>query len=138
MRSHEGDPRDLARTDRAADPPGGRASRLAEAGKQLAIALEDVDLDEEPDLGRALTEAVVAVDRAFGHAGGGSTEEATSPGRDVPIVATGRPANADEDDRTRETRRGHERRRIAQASDPLADEEVEAGGLQFAGEPTAE
>lgn len=46
------------------DRPGSRRSRLAGAGKQLAIALEDVDLDAEPAVGAALAEAVSAVDRA--------------------------------------------------------------------------
>ena len=134
MRSHEGDP---TRAVRRGDPPGSRASRLAEAGKQLSIALEDVDLDDELDLARALTEAVVAVDRATEHVEERSRDGRQSAGREVPIVARGKATSgSNEGDPSRASGRGDERRRLVQASNPLADEE--AGGLQFAGEPDAE
>lgn len=44
--------------------PGSRPSRLAGAGKQLSIVLEELDLEDEPALGAAVAEAVVAVSRA--------------------------------------------------------------------------
>ena len=44
--------------------PWSHASRLAEASKQLEIVLEAVDLEAEPELGEALTDAVTSVERA--------------------------------------------------------------------------
>lgn len=44
--------------------PGSRPARLSEAGKQLEILLEDVDIDEEPALADALADAVSAAGRA--------------------------------------------------------------------------
>lgn len=64
MRSDEGNASDGARIDRLRHRPGSRRSRLGDANKQLAILLEGVDLQAEPALGEALTEAVIAVDRA--------------------------------------------------------------------------
>lgn len=64
MRSDEGNASDGARIDRTRRRPGSRPSRLGNASKQLDILMEDVDLDAEPELAEALTEAVLAVDRA--------------------------------------------------------------------------
>lgn len=85
MRSNEGNASDGARIDRTRHRPGSRPSRLGNASKQLDILMEDVDLDAEPELAEALTEAVLAVDRA--------SEQVR--GRDH---VRGRPANTDIDD----------------------------------------
>ena len=65
---HEGAERYGGATD-AGDRPGSPRSRLAGAGKQLAIVLQDVDLEAEPGLGAALIDAISAVDRAHRFAG---------------------------------------------------------------------
>lgn len=72
MRSDEGNTSDGVRIDRGnrdsegrgSAYPGSRRSRLANASKQLGVLMEEVDIDAEPELAEALTEAVIAVDRA--------------------------------------------------------------------------
>ena len=122
MRSNLGSPRDDARTDPRRHEPGSRAARLAEAGKQLSILLEDVDLDAEADLGNALTDAVVAVDRAADLAdrSGGEEPRDAEPGARDRLV--------EDADGGRATR----------SESPREERPVDAGGLQFVGEAGAE
>lgn len=92
MRSDEGYAADGARIDRG-NPrpesrggrhPGSRRSRLANASKQLGILMEDVDIDAEHELAEALTDAVLAVDRAcrqVDERDGGRSDRHRSPGR---------------------------------------------------------
>lgn len=73
--------------------PGDRRSRLAGAEKQLEIVLQEVDLEAEPAVGAALTEAISAVDRAsrLSEAAEGSPEPARSAPDD------GHPAGSDDE-----------------------------------------
>jgi len=64
MRPEEGSAGVGGGTGGRTHPPGSRPSRLSDAGKQLSILLQDVDLDDEPALAEALTDAVRAVGRA--------------------------------------------------------------------------
>lgn len=118
MRSNDGRPRAGGRTDPRRHAPGSRPARLAEASKQLAILLEDVDLDDEPDLGRALTDAVTAVDRAAGLVDWRDGEESGARERLVEDAGGDRRPTRPEDDR----REGV----------------IESGGLTFVGEAGAE
>ncbi|HKJ58949.1 MAG TPA: hypothetical protein VKA37_06955 [Halobacteriales archaeon] len=64
MRPEEGSAGVGGGTGGRTHPPGSRPSRLSDASKQLSILLQDVDLDDEPALAEALTDAVRAVARA--------------------------------------------------------------------------
>ena len=118
MRSNQGSPRGDARTDPRRHEPGSRGARLAEAGKQLSILLEGVDLDDEPALGDALTHAVAAVDRAA----------------DVADDRTG--TEPDAWDRLVDDATGD--RGTPGSEDRREERPVDAGGLQFVGEAGAE
>lgn len=118
MRSHERGARGEARTVGRTYRPGSRPARLAEASKQLAILLEDVDLDAEADLGEALTDAVAAVGRAAELAAPRAGEEPNARDRLV--------RSADEADERSPTAVAREEPR------------TESSGLQFVGEAGAE
>lgn len=142
MRSNEGSPRGEARTDGHRRRPGSRPDRLAEAGKQLAILLEDVDLDDEPDFGDALTDAVVAVDRAAELASGPEKGERKAWDRLVEDAGGGRETTGPEAVRgsgevseAREVRGAGE---IRDGGELREEPRVESGGLQFVGEAGAE
>lgn len=130
MRPNEGSPRGVARTDPRRHPPGSRAARLAEAGKQLSILLEDVDLEAEPGLGDALTEAVVAVDRAADLSGpdDGERFHGTDDGQDG-----GEPRAWDRLVEDADGDRGR-----TKSADRRGEPRVESDGLQFVGEAGAE
>lgn len=61
--------------------PASPASRLDEAGQQLAIVLEAVDLEAEPELGEALVEAIGAVDEAASRVESPSDRDSGQPSR---------------------------------------------------------
>lgn len=118
MRYNAEGPHVDARTDQRSRSLGSRSARLAEASKQLAILLEEVDLDAEPELGGALTDAVVAVDRAADLADEPDGTEPSAWGRLVD--------DAGED------------RGTTRSEDGPEDQLVESGGLQFVGEAGAD
>ena len=77
---------------------GTRPSRIAEAAKQLSIVLEATDLEAEPVLAEAVTEAVLAVDRAAALADGADgrspavdEQRATASSTDATRRGGGRP-----------------------------------------------
>ena len=64
MTTAEGGTRGGASPRRKQRRPGSPRARLAEASQQLEIVLEEVDLQDQPELGDSVVDALDAVDEA--------------------------------------------------------------------------